>query len=394
MHIGFAGPISLDPLSDRLGCVPPETYAVTYTGQLVRMWLEQGHRVTVFAVSREVSERWVHEAGALTLVLVPVRQRARHYLRDFFREERAALASAMREHPADVISAHWTYEFALAAVQSGLPAFVTAHDAPLRCAWEEGIRPFRWLRNSLALPAVHRATALSGVSPYTARHLRRVLRAPGQVRVIPNGVRLAALPTAPPVRPTDAPVFATVLNGWGPLKNGQAALRAFGRVRTALPEARLLMFGDGFAVGGPAAAWAEPRDLTAGVEFAGPTRHAELLDRIAGEVTVLVHPSRLEACPMILLEVMGVGVPVIAGRRSGGAPWVVADGEAGALVDVRSAPEIAAAMLRLGRDAGLRAELAARGRSRVRGHFDLAKVAEEYVHWFESADTTASPSRR
>ncbi|MEW1912864.1 hypothetical protein AB0442_31255 [Kitasatospora sp. NPDC085895] len=71
----------------------------------------------------------------------------------------------MHARPADVISAHWTYEFAPAAARSGLPAFVTAHDAPLRCAWEEGLSPYRWLRDSLALPAVHRATALSGVSP-------------------------------------------------------------------------------------------------------------------------------------------------------------------------------------------------------------------------------------
>ena len=389
MHIGFAGPISLAPLSDRLTCVPPATYAVTYTGQLVRAWLEQGHRVTVFAMSFDVTGRWVHEAGPLTLIVVPVRRHARHFLRDFFRVERAALVSAMREHPTDVISAHWTYEFALAAIQSGLPAFVTAHDAPLRCAWEERLRPYRWLRNSLALPVVHRAAALSGVSPYTARHLRRVLLAPHRVRVIPNGVRLAALPAARPVQPTDAPVFATVLNGWGPLKNGQAALQAFANVRTALPKARLLMFGDGFAPGGLASAWAEPRGLATGVEFVGPTRHAELLERIAEEVTVLVHPSRLEACPMILLEVMGIGVPVIAGRRSGGAPWVVADGAAGTLVDVSSPSEIAAAMLRLGRDAGLRAELAAEGRERVRAHFDLAEVAQEYVHWFESAEARA-----
>jgi glycosyltransferase involved in cell wall biosynthesis len=385
MHIGFAGPISLAPLVKRLGCAPPPTYSFPYTGQLVDMWLEQGHQVTVFATSTELTQRWVREAGPLAVVVVPGRQRARHYLRDFFGAERAALSAAMRERAVDVVSAHWTYEFALAAIQSGLPAFVTAHDAPLRCAWEEGLSPFRWLRNSLALPVVHRATALSGVSPYAAGHLRRVLRAPGPVRVIPNGVRLAGLPPAAPVRPTDAPVFATVLNGWGPLKNGEAALRAFGRVRAMLPRARLLMFGAGFAAGGAAAAWAESRGLARGVEFAGPTDHRALLERIATEATVLVHPSRVESFSMILLEAMGIGVPVIAGRRSGGPPWVLGDGDAGMLVDVESVPELAAAMVRLGTDAGLRTRLAGRARGRVRGSFDLATVAREYVDWFESA---------
>lgn len=385
MHIGFAGPISLAPLVERLGCTPPPTYSFPYTGQLVGAWLEQGHRVTVFATSLERTERWVREAGPLTVVVVPGRPHARHYLRDFFAVERAALAAAMRERPVDVVSAHWTYEFALAAIQSGLPAFVTAHDAPLRCAWEERLRPFRWLRNSLALPVVRRAAALSGVSPYVAGHLRGVLRAPGPIRVIPNGVRLADLPAAAPVRPTDAPVFVTVLNGWGPLKNGESALRAFSRVRTALPRAKLVMFGAGFEPGGPAGAWARGRGLAAAVEFVGQTDHRVLLDRIAAEATVLVHPSRSESFSMILLEAMGIGVPVIAGRRSGGPPWLLADGDAGMLVDVGSVPDLAAAMSRLGTDAGLRVSLADRARCRVRGSFDLAEVAREYVRWFETS---------
>jgi glycosyltransferase involved in cell wall biosynthesis len=385
MHIGFAGPISLTPLVERLGRTPPPTYSFPYTGQLVSTWLEQGHRVTVFATSLETTERWVREAGPLTVVVVPGRAHARHYLRDFFAVERAALVAAMREWPCDVVSAHWTYEFALAAIQSGLPAFVTAHDAPLRCAWEEGLSPFRWLRNSLALPVVRGATALSGVSPYVAGHLRGVLRAPGPIRVIPNGIRLAGLPTAAADGPTDAPVFVTVLNGWGPLKNGEAVLRAFGRVRAVLPRARLVMFGSGFEPGGSAAAWAESRGLAAAVEFAGHTDHRVLLDRIATEATVLVHPSRSESFSMILLEAMGIGVPVVAGRRSGGPPWLLAGGDAGMLVDVGSVPDLAAAMTRLGTDAGLRARLAGRARSRVRGRFELAEVAREYVRWFETS---------
>jgi glycosyltransferase involved in cell wall biosynthesis len=385
MHIGFTGPISLAPLSGHLKCEPPTTYSFNYTGELVRTWLEQGHRVTVYGLSEEVSGRWVHDAGPLTVILVPMRMRARHYTPDFFRLERTALSSAMRDHPADVVSAHWTYEFALAAVQSGLPAFVTAHDTPLRYCWEGGLNTLRWLRAVISLQAVHRATALSGVSPYTTRHLRRALGARGDIRVIPNGVRLADLPAAAAVRPTRAPVFATVLNGWGRLKNGETALRAFARARALLPGARLLMFGDGFAADGPAAAWAVARGLHAGVEFVGPTPHTELLGRIAEEVTVLVHPSRIETFSMILLETMGVGVPVIAGRHSGAVPWLLAGGQAGILVDIGSADQIASAMVGLARDTGLRVRLAAEGRKRVREHFDIGAVAAEYTHWFERA---------
>jgi glycosyltransferase involved in cell wall biosynthesis len=128
------------------------------------------------------------------------------------------------------------------------------------------------------------------------------------------------------------------------------------------------------------------RGLDAGVEFVGPTDHTELLGRIAEEVTVLVHPSRVETFSMILLEAMGVGVPVIGGRRSGAVPWLLAGGQAGVLVDIGSADQIASAMVRLARDTGLRARLAASGRKRVREHFDLDAVAAGYTQWFERAE--------
>lgn len=381
MHIGFAGPIPAGFLRDAFGCEPPPTDGPSFIGQLVRTWLEQDHQVTVYAHNTELQQPWIRQNGPLRAVVVPRRRRARHYLRDCFRTERRLLAAAMQEHRPDVVNAHWTYEFALAAVASGRPAYVTAHDAPLRCAWEMRTA-FRWLYNAMALPAVHKATALSAVSPYTAQHLRHCLGVRRPVRVIPNGIPVQDFPRAAVRHRGAAPVFATILNGWGPLKNGPAVLRAFPAVRSALPGARLLLFGQGYAPGGPAATWAEQRALTGGVEFVGPTGHDALLNRIAGEVDVLVHPSRVEACPMTLIEGMAMGVPIVGGARSGGVPWVLDHGRAGMLADIGSPASLAGAMMRLGGDHGLRTRLAHAGRAHVVAHFGVQETASAYLRWF------------
>jgi glycosyltransferase involved in cell wall biosynthesis len=382
MHIGLAGPADLAPLADYVPGPLPEVYSFGFIGLLARSWLEAGHRVTLYALSSTVRERQVHGTGdPLRIVVVPQRPRARHRLRDFFRAERLGLTSAMLDHPAEVVSAHWTYEFALAAEASGLPAFVTAHDTPLRAAWEMR-SVYRWLRHSLALPAVHRATALSAVSPYAAQHLQRCLGVRRHIEVIPNGVRLDDLPCAGEPRAAHTPVFASALNGWGPLKNGKGLLRAFRLTREQLPGARLLMFGDGFGPGGPAARWAAGERLSAGVDFVGATERSVMLRRFRDEVDVLVHPSRVECFPMILVETMAVGIPLVAGARSGGVPWVLDGGLTGVLTDVDNPAKLAAAMSRLARDPARRTRLVEAARDRVSAHFQLHDVARAYVDWF------------
>jgi hypothetical protein len=65
---------------------------------------------------------------------------------DLFAQERAGLERAMREDPCDVVHAHWTYEFALAALASGQPTLVTARDwAPTILLMQRRLRllPYR-----------------------------------------------------------------------------------------------------------------------------------------------------------------------------------------------------------------------------------------------------------
>ncbi|MEU5547963.1 glycosyltransferase family 4 protein [Streptomyces sioyaensis] len=377
MHIGLAGPIDMDPLRERISVNLPGIYRGPCTGWLARTWLEQGHQVTIYALSSETGEREVYEGDALKLIVVPQRSRAVHRARDLFRVERRSLMAAMRDYPAELVSAHWTYEFALAAIHSGIPAFVTAHDTPLRYAWEMR-SAYRWMRHSLSVPVVHRAHALSANSPYTANHLRRCLGVRRPVKVIPNGVDISLLQSA--THPPGPPVFACALQGWGRLKNAMTLLRAFADVREQFPAARLLLFGDGHGPTGPAYEWAATRILTVGVEFVGLRPHQEVLDRIASEAHVLIHPSRVESFSMITAEAMGMGLPVVVGTKSGAVEWVA--GEGGLATDVRSARSLASVMRRVAGDPELRLRLGSAGRKRVTEHFELRRVATAYTSWF------------
>lgn len=89
-----------------------------------------------------------------------------------------------------------------------------------------------------------------------------------------------------------------------------------------------------------------------------------------------VLPSRQENCPMALLEAMAAGKAVVA-TMVGGVPELVADNVNGLLVPPGDATALSRAMLKLLKDARLRARLGRAARARAR-RFAWPVIAEHY----------------
>ena len=83
-----------------------------------------------------------------------------------------------------------------------------------------------------------------------------------------------------------------------------------------------------------------------------------------GEADVFVLPTRREGFPMVVLEAMAAGLPVIA-TSVGAIPDVVRDGEEGIIVPPCDTPALTAALGRLLSDPELRVRMGERGRRRV-----------------------------
>jgi glycosyltransferase involved in cell wall biosynthesis len=92
------------------------------------------------------------------------------------------------------------------------------------------------------------------------------------------------------------------------------------------------------------------------------------------EWDVFVLPSRMDPCPLAVLEAMACGVPVVA-SSVGGIPEEVGD-EAGLLIRSEDIEGFAAAVLRLAEQPELRETLGAAGHRRVGRNFTLARQAE------------------
>ena len=166
-------------------------------------------------------------------------------------------------------------------------------------------------------------------------------------------------------------------------EKGQAGLlRAFAKVRPSHPELELRLVGDG-PERGTLEALAEELGISGAVTFAGRLPEEETLAEIARS-DLLVLPSFMEGLPIVLMEAMAVGVPVIASRVAG-IPELVEDGATGLLFTPSNWDELASGIDRLLGDETLRAKLAERAKAKVAAEFDTRKSAAELARLFTSA---------
>jgi glycosyltransferase involved in cell wall biosynthesis len=101
------------------------------------------------------------------------------------------------------------------------------------------------------------------------------------------------------------------------------------------------------------------------------------------EWDIFVLPSRMDPCPLAVLEAMATGLPVV-GSRVGGIPEELGE-DAGLLVAAEDVEATSSAVERLADSPELRASLGAAARSRVERLFTLERQAEGLDRAYRSA---------
>ena len=231
--------------------------------------------------------------------------------------------------------------------------------------------------------------AVVHVSESQAAEARALGLAPaGPTRVIVNGIDAAsvraAAARAPMSRVTlglrpDALVLATIAR-LDPVKRLEVLVRALPLLVARVPEAQLLIVGDGPERD---ALRALARTLAPGdrVVFAGAIPDAA---RVLPLVDLYVTASRREGLPLAVLEAMACGLPVLATEAPGHVDAVEPE-VTGRLVPLDDAPGLAAAAALLLRDPALRARMGRAGRERVERRFARARMLDEIADLYRAA---------
>lgn len=233
--------------------------------------------------------------------------------------------------------------------------------------------------------ALRRAGAVIAVSDAVAAHLAGL--GIGTI-VVPNGVPVPVPTPAPGARAAlGVDAGALLIGGIGrlaPQKGWDVLCRAAPALREHCPEAIVAIVGDGPERERLAALGCEHR-----VRFLGARADAAAL---LGAFDLLAAPSRFEGLPLVPIEALHAGVPVVASDIDGLREVV---GDAGVLVSPDDPAALGAALGQLAADPQRRAELAARGRARAAERFSVERMAAQTLAVYERlcvAADGASPS--
>ena len=120
---------------------------------------------------------------------------------------------------------------------------------------------------------------------------------------------------------------------------------------------------------------ADELGVTDRVVFAGYRDDAA---RVVAAADVLALPSWTEGLPLVVLEAMALGRPVVA-TTVGGTPELVSDGETGLLVPPRDVEALTAALKRVLDDGDLRRRLGEAGKRRVAERFSSEAMTRDVL---------------
>ena len=201
----------------------------------------------------------------------------------------------------------------------------------------------------------------------------------GRVHVVPLGVPCPE-PAADDVSavrprlgiPADAPLVVLV-GRLVPVKRTLLALASFALARETVPEAHLVVVGGGPDEAACRAAAGENVHVIGWQDDPAPYQ-------AAADVALLT--SAMEGSPVALIEAALLGRPAVA-TNVGGVPSVVVDGETGLLVRAGDAVDVAAALVRLLRDAPLRARLGEAAAQRARERYAPARMLAAHRALYE-----------
>ena len=200
---------------------------------------------------------------------------------------------------------------------------------------------------------------------------------PGRIEVIYNGIDLAG------IEPREhsvggAPVVGIVANLNRPVKRVQDFIEAAARVKSAYPEARFMIIGDGH-LRAELEQLCRERKIEDAVQFIGRVSDPGVYIR---EFDVGVITSETEGFCNAIIEYMAHGLPVIA-TDTGGNPELVTEGENGFLVPAGDPDRLADRIMRLLGDREAAAAIGQVNAAKIRAQFTLDTMIERQSAYYD-----------
>lgn len=353
---------------------------------LAERFEERGHPVAlVHRPGARVPAR-LAAAARLEIAMPQVPRRARHLRRQI--DLGLAMARALprlgpflREHAEVVLTL---------AISTYAPwSLLAARQRPVVVSLQGGEPDGRFAAHPrLFRHLLTRAAAVTACAESLAESARSLASGIGdRLAVVPNGVDVDVF-AGPGSSPHPRP-YLLAAGRFTHQKGFDIAIEAAARLK-AVRAGRLdlVLAGDGNE-DAALRELARRREVGERVVFLGPIDRERMRAFYRGAAGVVV-PSRWEGLPLVCLEAMASGRPVIA-TRVDGIPDAVVDGETGLLVPPDDADALGRALARVLDDPAWAERLGAAGAARARARFAWPIIADRYLDVFARVVGRARP---
>jgi glycosyltransferase involved in cell wall biosynthesis len=326
----------------------------------------------------------VREAGRLSV------DNIRHALEDcvrVFKAGRRADVVHLHAAPGRLFPLLRMLALCASARLSGAGVLCHVHSARINGGAPDGFHPSRLYR--FLLRRIAFVDAVLTVADAGTRTLQALL--PGvRVETVNNAVDVDSFPVADPEAEPAVLLFVGTLS----VRKGlQDLFAAAAEVSAPADSWRLVVVGGAAEVGEREAEQIRSSAEAVGLADAlvGPRSGQDLKDTF-GAASALVLPSHWEGQPMVILEAMASGLPIVS-SRVGAIPDVVRDGVEGLLIDAHDVPALTAALETVIGSPDLRAKWGAAARARAQEAHDMPVLAERLRSLYRDASRVTKRAR-
>jgi glycosyltransferase involved in cell wall biosynthesis len=292
------------------------------------------------------------------------------------------VAKQLRSSGADIVHTHNTLPLSYGALAGRLSRKVVVHSKHGEGHMvSKGAKALRRAGGTL----VHRFVA---VSEATAAHARtqRSYPFPSKIRVIENGIRMDRHRADAEARrvirqelsiPQSAWVVGTV-GRLDPNKNQSALVRAL--APTLSKDHHLVVVGDGECMA-EVQALAEGSANSESIHLLGRRND---VNRVMAALDVFALPSLSEGLPLVILEAMATGLPIVS-SDVGGISKVLEHEAMGYLVEANDEQALASALQRLREQPEEARSMGNKGRAHVQENYSAETMAKRYLALYREA---------
>jgi glycosyltransferase involved in cell wall biosynthesis len=295
-----------------------------------------------------------------------------------------ATRKTLREIRPDIVHGQGTEaDGGITAIFSGYPNVLTIHGNMRAIARLEGRRfpSHPWFAARLETFTLPRSEGVVCITRYTEGEVAGLAR---RTWIVPNGVdpsffELDATP------PPDSPPRILCVGRVCLRKNQNAFIRALDNMSQNRKFEVIFLGGmsEGDAYCAEFARLVEARPWCSIAGFAD----RKTLKTHFRQAALLVLPSLEDNCPMVVLEAMAAGVPVVA-ARVGGVPDLIEEGETGLFCDPHDAASMASEVEKILADPAAAAKMARQAKTRARERFHPRVVAQRHLEIYREVLAT------